>query len=60
MFNWGRRGAPPETEEIVAAHSALVQELVGAGWEPMGRGDAWYAHRFRRAAATAPRTARGG
>jgi hypothetical protein len=55
MFEWHRRSGPAETEEIVAAHAALVHELVGAGWEPAGRGEAWYEHRFRRAHVAAPR-----
>jgi hypothetical protein len=59
LFEWHRRGAPPETDEIVAAHSALVHELVRAGWEPVGRGEAWYEHRFRRAGVTAPGATRG-
>ncbi|HEV3407634.1 MAG TPA: hypothetical protein VG079_03005 [Gaiellaceae bacterium] len=53
-FEWHGRSAPAERDEIVAAHAALVRDLVGAGWEPAGRGEAWYEHRFRRAPVAAP------
>jgi hypothetical protein len=30
------------------AHALLCDRLTQAGWEPCGRGRAWYAHRYRR------------
>ena len=30
------------------AHALLCDRLVQGGWEPCGRGEAWYAHRYRR------------
>lgn len=30
------------------AHALLCDRLVQDGWEPCGRGEAWYAHRYRR------------
>jgi hypothetical protein len=46
--------APPErTGEASRAHALLYDRLVLDGWEPVGRGERWYAHRFRRTAAPA-------
>jgi hypothetical protein len=41
-----RSAVPEETEQSVAALTALRDQLIGAGWEPNGRGAAWYARRF--------------
>jgi hypothetical protein len=36
-------------KDVVAAHTALVNNLVGDGWGPTGdRGNAWYSLRFQR------------
>ena len=33
----------------LAAHAALVEKLVAAGWEPEGYGEEWFAESFQRA-----------
>jgi hypothetical protein len=38
---------PAQSPAVLAAHEELVRQLVESGWEPDGRGDCWYAHRFR-------------
>jgi hypothetical protein len=38
------------TPSASRAHALLCDRLAQDGWEPCGRGDAWYAHRFRRIA----------
>jgi hypothetical protein len=30
------------------ANDVLVKHLTSEGWQPVGRGEYWYAHRFRR------------
>ena len=47
-FRWNRAQRPPETDEALAARDEVVAQLVADGWEPIGAGNAWYAHRFRR------------
>ena len=47
-FRWWRSDPPEQTKSIVAAHEALVQKLLRAGWEPDGQGFEWYELRFRR------------
>jgi hypothetical protein len=47
-FRWRRQERPPETEETLAARDEVIAKLVADGWEPIGAGNAWYAHRFRR------------
>jgi hypothetical protein len=39
---------PPQTDAIVAAHAVLVESLAAEGWNDVGVGESWYAHRFRR------------
>lgn len=34
--------------ENEAALNGLIRELNADGWEPIGRGDAWFEYRFRR------------
>jgi hypothetical protein len=36
------------SERASRTHALLCDRLAQAGWEPCGRGPAWYAHRFRR------------
>jgi hypothetical protein len=43
--------AQARTDEASRAHALLCDRLVAHGWEPCGRGPAWYAHRFRRVVA---------
>jgi hypothetical protein len=45
------KGVPEQTETSLAAHAALVELLVAAGWEPEGYGEDWFAERFQRASA---------
>jgi hypothetical protein len=48
-FRWRRREPPPADHKGAhAAHDALRERLAQTGWEPIGEGRAWYAHRFRR------------
>ena len=42
------RDRPEQSDEAVAAHAALVEELCSAGWEQDGRGAYWYSDRFLR------------
>ena len=42
------KGVPEQTETSLAAHAALVEMLVAAGWEPEGYGEEWFAERFQR------------
>lgn len=44
-WQWGLPPAP--TPAARRAHRALEEELLGAGWQPVGLGDAWFATRFR-------------
>lgn len=46
----GKR-APQQTERSLAAHAALVEQLVAAGWERGGYGEEWFAESFQRASA---------
>jgi hypothetical protein len=49
MFRWGRKQAPSQLKHRVAdAYHELVAELRQDGWEEAGRGEPWYAARFRR------------
>jgi hypothetical protein len=45
------KGVPEQTEASLAAHAALVEMLVAAGWEPEGYGEEWFAERFQRPSA---------
>ncbi|HEX2046109.1 MAG TPA: hypothetical protein VHF23_10815, partial [Gaiellaceae bacterium] len=47
-FRWGRNEPPGESGEKADAHAALVELLLGEGWEPAGSAEAWYQQRFRR------------
>jgi stage V sporulation protein B len=47
-FPWGWRVPPAPVPEARDAHARLVKRLLAQGWEPAGRGDAWFAERFRR------------
>jgi hypothetical protein len=49
----GGGATPGRTDEASRAHAILYDRLVLSGWEPVGRGTSWYAHRFRRALAPA-------
>jgi hypothetical protein len=46
-FSWRGSEPPPETPAAVAAYLELAQKLDSLGWEPDGRGDAWFDARFR-------------
>jgi len=48
-FRWRLPVAPDATPAAAAAHKALVDQLLAAGWRRCGRGGAlsWYADRFR-------------
>jgi len=39
---------PSRTAPASRAHALLCDRLVQDGWEPCGRGETWYAHRYRR------------
>jgi hypothetical protein len=46
-FAWRKADpAPPALPEIVAARDALLVKLEREGWEPYGRGGAWYSQRL--------------
>lgn len=49
LFLWLRNIPPQRDGKALAAHTALVQRLLDAGWEPHGTRGPWYAQRFRRA-----------
>jgi Polysaccharide biosynthesis C-terminal domain len=44
---WTWRMPPPPTPAATRAHHELVKGLVETGWERCGRGDEWFAQRFR-------------
>lgn len=46
-----RSATPEQTDECIAALVALRGRLAAEGWKPDGRGEAWYARRFRNPAA---------
>jgi hypothetical protein len=46
-FKWTFRGEPdPRGARYMAEARGLAAGVAAAGWEPAGRGDAWYAERF--------------
>jgi hypothetical protein len=47
-FRLRGREVRPETEAVRAAHTAVVEALVAAGWEEVDSPGPWYALRFRR------------
>jgi hypothetical protein len=53
LFFSRQRELPPDNEKALAAHRILVEGLLGAGWQPVGRPQPWYAQKFRRPAGTA-------
>jgi O-antigen/teichoic acid export membrane protein len=46
-FPWGWQMHPAPVPEARRAHQDLVERLLTAGWERMGMGDTWFAHRLR-------------
>jgi hypothetical protein len=46
-FSWPAPGPPPETRVARSAHAELMLRLQGAGWQPCGHGNGWYAERFQ-------------
>jgi hypothetical protein len=52
-FRWLAPGPPPPTQVARSAHGELVLRLKGAGWQPCGHGDGWYAERLYLPVATA-------
>lgn len=49
LFRFRGNGAPERRDQIDAAHRALIESLLRAGWEPMDSAGPWYSTRFRRA-----------
>jgi hypothetical protein len=47
-FKWRGAEAPERRPDIVAAHEALVAELVAHGWEVTGEPRTWFAQSFSR------------
>jgi hypothetical protein len=47
LFRWRHSAPPTQIDHVVAAHRALLGQLEREGWEYEGRGDQWYAARFR-------------
>lgn len=45
---WPFAQPPAATSQAVAAHGALLDDLAGAGWQPVGRPFPWYARRLHR------------
>jgi hypothetical protein len=53
LFFSRQRDLPPDNEKALAAHGVLVEELMEAGWQPVGQPRPWYAQKFRRPVGTA-------
>jgi hypothetical protein len=53
LFFSRQRDLPPDNGKALAAHRILVEELLEAGWQPVGQPRPWYAQKFRRPAGTA-------
>jgi cellulose synthase/poly-beta-1,6-N-acetylglucosamine synthase-like glycosyltransferase len=53
-LRWSEPHPPSRTAETSRAHAIFYDRLVRTGWEPCGRDEPWYAHRFRRAAGERP------
>jgi hypothetical protein len=53
-FRLRGREVRPEADAVRAAHAAVVEALVAAGWEEVEPGEAWYKRRFRRLGDPAP------
>jgi hypothetical protein len=54
-FGSSRADPAMGAETVLAAHRELVDGLLADGWEPVGRGEAWYEQIFhRRLPAPAP------
>jgi hypothetical protein len=47
-FPWGWQMHPAPVPEARQAHQELVERLLAEGWERMGMGETWFAHRLRR------------
>jgi hypothetical protein len=47
-FKWRGSEAPEPRSDILAAHKALVAELVAGGWEITGEPRTWFAQSFSR------------
>jgi hypothetical protein len=47
-FRYSGNGTLEQTEAAEAAYRALIEELVGQGWEPCESAGPWYAARFSR------------
>jgi hypothetical protein len=50
LFFSRQRDLLPNNGKALAAHRVLVEELIEAGWEPVGQPRPWYAQKFRRPA----------
>jgi hypothetical protein len=46
-FPWGWQMHPAPVPDARQAHQELVERLLAQGWERMGMGDTWFAHRLR-------------
>ena len=53
-FPWAWQMHPAPIPEAREAHQELVERLLAQGWERMGIGESWFAHRLRAPAAPAP------
>jgi hypothetical protein len=49
-FRWRKTDPPPERGTATRALAALVEQLEAEGWRATGRGNDWFALRFRRRA----------
>jgi hypothetical protein len=47
-FQLQGRAVSARSDEALAAHTALCDELVRTGWKHVGEGEEWYSDRFRR------------
>ena len=46
-FPWAWQMYPAPIPEARQAHQELVEGLLAQGWERMGMGESWFAHRLR-------------
>ena len=53
-LEWPPLLAPSPSGELLAAVDGVERALIASGWKPAGRGTAWYARRFARAADAPP------
>ena len=53
-FAWRSSKPPPQTDDALAAHTRLLEQLSELGWEAEDSGPAWFQFTFQRAPVAAP------